>query len=292
MGDEQSDGAAGAESFSVPVRGRRQRPVAPLRLSPTAVATFRQCRQLYRFLYVDRLRDQYSRPRPYFTMGNHVHATLKDWLGLWPPERRTMQAMEELLQKNWRRYQTGFRSREDERRWAEKALAQLRGFFQKQDVTVRPLLMEEAVEAEITSGLILSGRVDRVDREPDGSLHLIDYKTSNVPSEVDWMQLELHALALSRRWPWPVSRLSYLYLGPSVEESASVTPGRLARVEWDLLRMAVKVRRERSYPASPGPRCGGCDFRSICPRGASAEAGTNSGATEGQLELWDEFPEA
>ncbi|MBL7119440.1 MAG: PD-(D/E)XK nuclease family protein [Dehalococcoidia bacterium] len=286
MTEEPPRGAEGVEFFSVPVRSRRREKIAPLRLSPTAVSTFRQCRQLYKFLYIDKLGDQYFRPRPYFTMGNHVHATLKGLLQLWPPERRTVQAMEKLLGRNWRRYRTGFRSKKDERRWAEKALAQLRAFMANHDLTAKPLMLEEPVEAEITPGLILRGRVDRVDREADGSLHIIDYKTGNLPPEMDWTQLELHALALSRRSPSPVHRLSYLYLGPSVLESVAVSAGRLDEVCWELLGLARKVRRERRYRPRPGPRCQGCDFRSICPRGADAEPGNE---TEGQLELWDDF---
>lgn len=286
MTEELPTEAEGVKFFTVPVRSRRREKITPLRLSPTAVSTFRQCRQLYKFLYIDKLGDQYFRPRPYFTMGNHIHATLKDLLQLWPPERRTVPAMEKLLGRNWRRYSTGFKSKKDERRWAEKALAQLRAFMVNHDLSVKPLMLEEPVEAEITPGLILRGRVDRVDKEADGSLHIIDYKTGNLPPEMDWTQLELHALALSRRSPSPVRRLSYLYLGQSVQQSIDVSAGRLDEVCWELLGLARKVRRERRYRPNPGPRCRGCDFRSICPRGADVEPGN---ATEGQLELWDDF---
>ena len=286
MTDRPSSGG-GVEFFSLPVRSRRRPTAAPLRLSPTAVSAFRQCRQLYKFLYVDKLGEQYSRPRPYFTAGNHIHATLRDLLKLWPPERRTTQAMETLLGKNWRRYRIGFKSRKEERAWAEKALAQLRSFVANHDLTVQPVMLEEMVEAEITAGLTLCGRVDRVDGGPDGSLHIIDYKTGNVPPQTDWTQLELHALAVSRCSGRPVRRLSYLYLRPSVLESIDISAARLEEVRWELLVVARKLRRERLYRPDPGPRCGNCDFRSICPGGADIEP---INGTEGQLELWDDFP--
>ena len=287
MTEEQPTGSGEVKFFSIPVYRRRQAEVAPLRLSPTAVSTFRQCRQLYKFLYIDKLGDKYSKPRPYYTMANHVHATLKDFFSLWPLERRTPEAMEDLLRQNWRRYQIGFRDKRDERRWADKALAQVRAFVLNHDVSRQPLMLEEPVEAQITPGLVLRGRIDRVDREADGSLHIIDYKTGNVPSEVDWMQLELHALALSRRLPSPVHRLSYLYLGPSVMQNVELPSGRLDEVRWELLTIARKVRRERHYRPRPGRWCGNCDFRSICPRSAAVEPETGA---EGQLELWDNLP--
>ena len=34
---------------------------------------FRQCRQRYKLHYVDGLAQEYRKPRPYLTMGEHVH---------------------------------------------------------------------------------------------------------------------------------------------------------------------------------------------------------------------------
>ena len=44
--------------------------------------------------------------------------------------------------------------------------------------------MEELVKAEVRAGLFLRGRIGRVDREPDGSLYLIDYKTGNAAARL------------------------------------------------------------------------------------------------------------
>jgi hypothetical protein len=105
-----------------------------LHLSPTSIAAFKQCRQRYKFLYIDKLRDKYGKPRPHFTMANHVHATLKELLSIQPIELRTIAFVEELLHKNWERYRLGFQDRNDELRWIEKALAQLRAFVSTQDM--------------------------------------------------------------------------------------------------------------------------------------------------------------
>lgn len=269
---------------TVPVYRRRKQEVTALCLSPSGVLVFRQCRQRYKFLYIDKLGEQYGRPRPYFTMANHVHATLKDFLSVHPTELRTPRAIEKLLWRNWRRYRIGFRNKADESRWAQKALAQLRAFVTNHDVGVQPVMMEEAMEVEITPGLILRGRIDRIDSESDGSLHIIDYKTGNLPDEIDWTQLELNALIVSKRLPRPVSKVSYLYLGPSVTHSMSISPDILRRVHWDVLTMARKVRREKKFSPTLGTWCSGCDFISICPRRTEAE---QFAAPHGQLELWD-----
>ena len=277
---------ADIQLITVPVYRKKRSDVPPLRLSPTSILAFRQCRQRYKFLYIDKLGDKYGGPRPYFTMANHVHATLKDFLSLQPVGLRTPAAIHKLLRHNWRRYRIGFRDENDEQRWAQKALRQLEEFVANYDVSVQPLMMEGAMETEITPGLILRGRIDRVDREPDGGLHIIDYKTGNMPPEMDWTQLEVHALIASRRLPRPVSKISYLYLGPSLMQSAEISAEELRRVHWDTLNTARKIRHERKFRPAPGVLCGNCDFISICPSKTEAQPLAAAG---GQLELWDDL---
>lgn len=80
--------------------------------------------------------------------------------------------------------------------------------------------MEELVEAEISAGLVLRGRIDMVDRKTDDSLHLIDYKTGSVVELTDWEQLELHALILTKRLPRPVSKILYLiWIANSIDKT-------------------------------------------------------------------------
>lgn len=281
---------AGNIRFTTAPVYRRKKPEVPsLYLSPSSIAVFTQCRQRYKFLYLDKLGDKYGKPRPYFTMANHIHATLRDFLSLRPVSLRTTAAIEKLLQRNWQRYRVGFRDENDEKKWAEKALAQVRAFVTNHDVRAQPLMMEEFMEVEITHGFVLRGRIDRVDREPDGSLHIIDYKTGSMPQEMDWTQLELHALITSKRLPRPVSRVSYLYLGPSLMQSATVSTEELRQVHWGVLNTARKVRRERKFRPAPGLWCGNCNFISICPSKTEAEP---LAMASGQLELWDDLTQS
>ena len=256
----------------------------PFYLSPSSIAVFKQCRQRYKFLHIDKLGGKYGKPRPYFTMANHVHATLKEFLSLQPVGLRTMAAAEGLLRKNWQRYRLGFRNKDDELRWAEKALGQLKAFVSTHDLSIEPVMMEEMVEAEISAGLVLRGRIDRVDKEPAGTLHIIDYKTGKLAEGIDWEQLELHALILSKRLPWPVSKISYLYLGDSTLKSSAISGDDLRQVHWRVLTMANKIKQEKRYQPNPGPWCGNCDFISICPD----KSGAVVVPAADQLEFWDD----
>jgi putative RecB family exonuclease len=283
MPEEQLDRTGTLRFVEVPIflRLRSKRP--PLKLSPSGIAAFRRCPRLYKFIYIEKLGDRYRKPRPYFTMANHVHDTLRDFMTVVPVHRRTTETIEKLLRKNWKRYRVGFRGKEDELRWAEKALGQVRSFVAANDVAVTPFMVEASLESEITTGLILRGRIDRVDREEDGSLHIIDYKTGNMPELRDWTQLRMYALALSRRSPYPVRRLSYYYLGAGTVQSTRCGDGELDKARWELLTLAGRLLRERQYRSRPGIWCRDCDFKVICPRGDRSEE--PSGA-DGQMDLW------
>jgi putative RecB family exonuclease len=209
-------------------------------------------------------------------MGDHVHAALRDFLSRVPLSQRTVESMEGLLREKWRRFRHGFRDAEDEKRWAQKALAQVREFALSQDVSACPYMVEASIEAEITPGLVLRGRVDRVDREADGGLHIIDYKTGRVPEVSDWSQLYLYALILTRRVRLPVSRVSFLYLGSGAVDSAEPTQAELDHTTWELLVTADRIKKARSYPAQKGKWCSGCDFSPIC-KGSSLGGGGGKG---------------
>jgi CRISPR/Cas system-associated exonuclease Cas4 (RecB family) len=259
-----------------------------LRLSPTSVAIFRQCRYQYKLRYIDKLRDQYARAKPYLTMANHVHATLRDFLSRVPPPQRTLETLEALLRDHWRRSRVGFRNEADEQRWAHKALNQLRAFMERWDVTVKPLMVERGMETQLSPGLILYARVDRVDTETDGTLHIVDYKTGVKPEQSDWAQLHLQALVLSRRLPAPVSRASFLYLGPSAMDTTDISPEVLDGALWGFLGTAREIRQERKHRATPGPWCAYCDFTPLCTTESRMEVPSTP---EGQLELWGNAPE-
>ena len=270
---------------SVPIFAKQKTEAPVLRLSPTSIAVFRQCRLQYKFRYIDKLGEQYGGPRPYYTMANHVHATLQHLLSLVPVQNRTLETAKTLLKNNWRRYRVGFRNRADEERWAEKALAQVTRFVLEQDVTVTPIMLEKAIETEINPGITLRGRLDRVDRQLDGSLHIIDYKTGTLPESIDWSQLDLHALVLSRSTSHPVRRVSYFYLLSGTTESKELDARALQETTWELFRVAREILKEKRYPSCPGPGCARCDFAVICP----AKQGDYVKMGETELPLWRDF---
>jgi putative RecB family exonuclease len=233
--------------------------------SPFSLNMFQQCPRQYKFQYIDHLGDIYRKARPYFTMGDHVHATLKDFLSVVPVSERNPLKLEDLLREKWRRNRKGFSDREDEKRWGEKALNQLRWFAQNVDISVTPFMIENNHRAELTDNILLKGRIDRVDKEADSSLHIIDYKTGKIPAEINQLQLHIYALILSRKQDLPVKRASYLYLEVGKFQSIELTAQDLAQATSYVIDMVDRICKEKEYPATPNIYCWNCDFLEICP---------------------------
>jgi len=250
--------------------------------SPFSLNMFQQCPRQYKFQYIDHLGDIYRKARPYFTMGDHVHATLKDFLSVVPISERNLLKLEDLLREKWRRNRKGFNDKADEKRWGEKALNQLRWFAKNVDMSVTPFMIENNHRAELTANILLKGRIDRVDKESDGSLHIIDYKTGKMPAEINQLQLHIYALILSRKQDLPVKRASYLYLEVGKFQTIGLTAQDMAQATSYVIDMVDRICQEKDYSATPNIYCWNCDFIDICP---SKEAAAKFAPREEDLDF-------
>jgi DNA helicase II / ATP-dependent DNA helicase PcrA len=125
--------------------------------------------------------------------------------------------------------------------------------------------------------LRMAGVIDRINREPDGSITVIDYKTgrSKSQAQVDADdQLSVYALALqlgavvdpATGQPLsPASRLA-LYFTESDEEISTTRSAE--QLDEFVARLLATARRIRAgdFAATPSAQaCGWCDFARICP---------------------------
>jgi putative RecB family exonuclease len=236
------------------------------KISPYKLGVFQLCPQQYKFIYLDGLLSAYRQHRPYFTMGEHVHATLKDFLSVIPPEKRNHQTASQLLRLKWARNRQGFRDREDEKKWGEKALLQLENFVRREDLSLTPFLVEDYHEIEIEEDLILLGRIDRVDKKGK-SLQVIDYKTGKLkPQEVDPLQLYCYALILERKFQLPVTSVAYYFLGENKILTYQPTRKTLQKALASIKDQVAKILKEKAFLAAPNRYCSTCDFLEICPK--------------------------
>ncbi len=124
-----------------------------------------------------------------------------------------------------------------------------------------PVLLEEMGTLTVADpAFTLIGKPDRIDRLPDGSLHLIDYKTGEPPSEAKQRSFDKQLLlaavmaeagAFGSIGPAPVAKISYVGIKGEVKTVDTVlTPEEIAAV-WDEFHKLIVAyaRPEQGYSA-------------------------------------------
>ena len=97
--------------------------------------------------------------------------------------------------------------------YLEQGLEQLKEFLAGTRSRTLPEVLhtEEWFDVEI-AGTKLTGRIDRMDRAPDGSVVIVDYKTGKARSQEDAdesLQLSIYAMAAEQKWGYRVSELVF-----------------------------------------------------------------------------------
>jgi RecB family exonuclease len=232
-----------------------------LKLSPLRLRVFRRCRLRYRYQYVDRLP---ARPSPQDVVGALVHATLHDFFAYVPVHDRDGERLLTILDERWQALVFRLGSPAEREAWRQRAEAQMRRFSHQHDLSLRPLVLEAYYELPVSDQVTLIGRIDRVDEEPDGGLHLIDYKTGARPPEVDADQLCLYAIMLERKLARPLRRASYFFLEEGDVWTICPTREELEESLSQAVATAESMAAEQDFPATIGRHCASCPYLPVC----------------------------
>ncbi|MFZ2682139.1 MAG: ATP-dependent DNA helicase [Patescibacteria group bacterium] len=118
--------------------------------------------------------------------------------------------------------------------------------------------------------VLVKGRIDRVDELVDGSLEVVDYKTGNPKTKLEWddkRQLVLYALALEQCLPEPrqVKKLTYYYLNTNQTISFEPTVKDREKLTDQILTTMERIAKSDFAPEPDVMKCKYCDFKDICP---------------------------
>jgi ATP-dependent DNA helicase UvrD/PcrA len=114
----------------------------------------------------------------------------------------------------------------------------------------------------------LVGRIDRMDRAPDGGVIITDYKTGRPKSQEDAdesLQLSLYALAAREKWGYRVDRLVFHNLDGNSAVATARTDRDLQNTKLKVEEIALKIAEGRFAPKA-GMHCIFCAYRSLCPK--------------------------
>ena len=246
----------------------------PSSLSPSKVASFKDCALAFRFSAIDHLPEAPSAPA---TKGTLVHRALELLFCRQPGERSLVTALSCLDQAraelSTRPEYTGLElSPEEEAEFAADAERLLRNYFQLEDpATVHPIGLELQLEAQV-GNLRLRGIIDRLELGPEGELIVTDYKSGRSP-KVNYEQGRLGGVhfyaflcqqVLGRR----PARVQLLYLSEPLAIVAEPTEQSVRGLEQrtSAIWKAVERACERDdFRPRVSPLCDWCSFRAYCP---------------------------
>jgi DNA helicase-2/ATP-dependent DNA helicase PcrA len=238
----------------IPRRGRG------LMLSASDIDTYRICPLRYKFARVFRIPQE---PTIYQRFGIVLHQVLERFHSSGGGD---LPALMELFEASWRR--GGFGDSDDEQQFRKRAVDALERYWRLDRASdSRPVWFERSFAFRLGPHL-LRGRVDRVDRRPDGSYELIDYKTGKAKTERDLredVQLSLYQMGARESWQLDTAAQSYFYVLTGEKVPVEHSEEELERVRTTIAEIASGILKQEFEPRPSTEVCRFCDYRIICP---------------------------
>jgi DNA helicase-2/ATP-dependent DNA helicase PcrA len=240
-------------------------PFLPLRddgvvMSAGDLFVYGSCPLRYKFNRVLRIPQQ---PTVAQRFGIVVHQVLERWHGRGGTELAELQ---ELLSASWRR--SGLQGVADEARlWSRAQDSMARYHARTLSEDSETVWLERGFEFRLGEHT-LRGRVDRVDRHPDGAYELVDYKTGRprTPEQLrDDVQLQLYAVAAVDAWGLEAPRQSYHYILDDVKTPLEAEGGERAKITETVGRVGAAILAQDFEPTPSYETCAMCDYQLTCP---------------------------
>jgi RecB family exonuclease len=235
----------------------------PIRLSYSSISTYELCPLQYRFRYLD---GKPGRRTPALGFGESLHEALRRFHAQPVPVAPTLERLLGYLDESWDA--SVYRSQQEERAYHSHAREVLTAYHRDNAKGFRvPVALEQRFRIDV-DGVTVSGVIDRMDRHPDGSYEIIDYKTSRrLPPrrfvESD-LQLSIYYLAAYEVWGILPQRLTLYFLLPGQPMTVTRSPADLAATRARIAEVAAGIRGGAFGPKE-NRLCEWCDYQALCP---------------------------
>ena len=249
-------------------------------LSYSQIQTFITCPLHYKAKYILNIPTP---PSAASSFGNTIHLTFKDFYNLVSrldtilDTSKYQDLITEIYKKDWT--SIGYTDRKHEELYFNKGVNYLRDFISEEFNPHRlPIKLEEPFTIPIVSAdgkrlIKIGGKMDRVDVLDDGSIEIIDYKTSAEAmdqKEADnGLQLSFYALAASTLPNHPFGKkpheikLTLYYFETKEKIKTTRTQEQLEKAKEEIFSYALEIENS-DFKCSRSPLCKSCDFQLLC----------------------------
>ena len=236
----------------------------PRPLSHSSISLYQECPQKYKFKYIDKIPEK---PRHFFSFGSSVHEALEFFYGVTALPAPSLKDVLAYLKEHWK--SAGYKNEAQEAEYFEEGKAILTAYYNKHIESFHiPFFVEYNFSMEV-DGVPVTGKVDRIDKLPDGRLSILDYKTGKaIPKDrvTADAQLTMYQMACEQLLGDKVARLTFYHLPSLTETTIERHPQDLV----DGLRRRVVTTAESIIKGAFDPKpdekkCFWCDYKPICP---------------------------
>lgn len=267
ISDTRVDLKARAETFSqvaewVSVQPQ-QMTLEQLRLSASSIECYDSCGMKYWLRYVWKLPEE---PAATLQFGSVIHNVLRGYYDALKAGTRldldtVLAAFRDGMEN------AKLEDKHQLKLYLEQGTRQLTAFVESRKGPTAPkvLATEKSFAFEL-DGVLIQGRMDRVDELPDGTVAIEDYKTGRAKDEkFAEKSLQLTIYALAARHEGKRAALVSIY---NLENDAVITVGRddeaLDKGE-KAIRKAAEGIRAGDFHVKPGFQCRFCAYGQLCP---------------------------
>lgn len=252
----------------------------PKSFSYSQISSFQTCPLQYKYAYILRIpiKGKYT-----FSFGSSVHQTLQKFfeqvkasvaveqVALFgeqhkqekklPTEAELIKIYDEVWIDDW------YDSKSQQAEFKKKGREALKLFYSQweKEKTI-PERLENRFKLQVGE-FVLSGAIDRVDRLPDGSVEIIDYKTGQSKEKLEpdnKRQLLIYQLAAAQHLKEKVGKLTYYYVEDGKKLSFLGRTEDLEEIKEKIIATIEKIKQSEFTPTPSPHLCKFCDFNKIC----------------------------
>ncbi len=262
----------------------------PKKFSHSQIISFLKCPYQYKLAHVLKIQ---SKGTASFSFGNTVHATMQKFyirvqelnqitqvslFDIAAPSTKksaneikvpTLEELYKMYDESW--ISDWYQDKQQRETYYEKGKEILKVFYTTQEGQwTIPVALEGWFKVKVGE-YIINGRIDRIDKQADGSLEIIDYKTGNSKEKLDTddkQQLLLYHIAAETlpeyRHIGPVGKLTFYYVNDGMKTSFVAAEKDVEKLK-EKLETTIEKIREGKFIATPSQFvCKYCEFKNIC----------------------------
>jgi DNA helicase-2/ATP-dependent DNA helicase PcrA len=236
----------------------------PLKLSASAVDSYRKCPQLFLFSRQWSLKEG---PAATLSFGSVMHTTVRRFIDQFRKGvRLPFDEVVHVFESEWT--SAGYEDEYQESEYKKDGIEQVRVFHAEFLANPPEVLeQEKSFELPLENNVIINGRIDQINSLGKKDVEIVDYKTGKARKEADArrdLQLSIYAIAAKEILELNPVRLAFHYLQNNQIQSTTRTDKQLDEAQKVVQEAAADIRAGEFSPKR-GFACRGCAYKPICP---------------------------